>query len=217
MTEPIDPELRRRLRALRDPVVRTPRLELRLPDPKRLEELVPLISDRTVARWTLTIPFPYTMRDARDWLRRATRGRRTATHLGVHIVRRSDGVLIGGTGLHHFDPRNGHAELGYWIGRPYRRQGYAAEAAGALTSFAFRRLGFHRVEARISPGNAGSAGVLRSLGFRREGRLRSALVKDGRLRDEIVYGRLDSDGPVTGRRGRRRRSASRASLRPRSR
>ena len=213
MTVPADRELSRRLRALRDPVVRTPRLELRLPSADRLAELVALISDRTVAHWTLHIPFPYTRRDARQWLRRAALGRRTGAHLGVQVVRRSDGALVGGAGLHHLDPENGRAELGYWIGREHRRQGYAAEAAGALTSFAFRRLGFHRVEARIFPGNVGSAGVLGSLGFRREGRLRSTVVKDGARWDEVVYSRLDSDGPLPGRRGRRLRPASRAGRR----
>ncbi len=195
MTALPEDRLRRRLSTLRDPVVRTRRLELRLPDPERSGELVRLIGDRTVARWTLTIPYPYRTEDARAWLRRAVRGRRTGSHLALQIVRRSDRRLVGGIGLHHLNAEVGRAEIGYWIGRPFRRQGYGSEAAGALTTFAFRRLGAYRVEARIAPGNVGSAGVLRAIGFRREGHLRGNLVKDGRHRDEILYARLVTDRP----------------------
>src|SRR6266702_4171342 len=44
---------------------------------------------------------------------------------------RSDGRLCGGIGLH---PQMEHrrAELGYWIGVPYWRNGYATEAAQAV-------------------------------------------------------------------------------------
>ncbi len=204
MTARLDARLRRRLGGLRDPVVRTRRLELRLPDPARSGELVRLIGDRTVARWTLTIPYPYRLSDARAWLRRAARGRRTGSHLALQVVRRRDRALVGGVGLHHLDPEVARAEIGYWIGRPFRGQGYAREAAGALVTFAFRRLGFYRVEGRTAPGNFRSGRVLRAIGFRREGHLRGNLVKDGEHRDEILYARLLTDRPKPRPSGRRR-------------
>ena len=192
--------LRGRLRALRDPVVRTGRLWLTLPDRRRVPELVQLFGDPAIARWTLHIPFPYRATDATAWLRRAADGRRLGTHLNLQIVRRQDRRLIGGIGLHHLDAAHARAELGYWVGRPFRRQGYAAEAAHALCEFAWRRLRLHRIEARVFPGNVASAHLLRSVGFRREGRLRQSIAKDGRFVDELVFAKLA--GPRAGRRRR---------------
>ena len=201
--------LRARLRAVRDPVLATRRLDLTLPDPRRVPELVRLFEDPAIARWTLHIPFPYRESDARGFLRRTGRNRRAGVALTLHVVRRSDGALLGGVGLHHLDADQGRAELGYWIGKPFRRQGYGQEAARALTTFAFRRLGLHRVEARVFPGNRASAGVLRSAGFRREGRLRGSVTKGMLFLDEVVYARLAGDPePPGGARSARRGRAS---------
>ena len=199
MTARADRLLRARLNAPRDPVLVTRRLALTLPNPARVPELVQLLRDPRIARWTLNIPYPYRASDARTWLRRAPARRRAGTDLILHLVRRSDRALVGGLGLHHFDARHARAEVGYWLGKPFRRQGYTTEAIRALCEYAFRRLGLHRLEAKVLSGNAASVGVLRAAGFRREGRLRQSVVKQGRFRDEIVFSRLAGDRPRTGR------------------
>ena len=150
------------------------------------------MTDPTIARWTLMIPFPYRDADARAWIRRAPTRRRAGTDLTLHVVRRADAALVGGVGLHHLDEVHARGELGYWIGQPFRRQGYAREAARAVTAFGFRRLGLHRIEARVFPGNLASAGVLRASGFRREARLRESIVKQGRFVDEVVFAKLSA-------------------------
>ncbi len=183
-------ELRGRLRAVKDPVLRSARLEGVLPQRRMIPELVRLMADPRIARWALNIPSPYRTSDGEEFVRRARAGRRRGTWLALQLLRRADGVLVGGIGLHHLDPVHGRAEIGYWIGRPYRRRGYASEATEAISRFAFRRLGLYRVEARMSPGNTASEAVARSAGFRREGRLRESLRIGATRRDEVVYGRL---------------------------
>ncbi len=193
----------RRVPALHPPF-RTRRLELRWPSARLNEQVVRLLNDPVVTRWTLRIPSPYTARDAAEFVRRARAHRRSGRILSFQIVRRRDGALLGGAGIHGIDRSNGIGEIGYLIGRPYRGRGYATEAVGALVRVAFGPLGLHRVEARVFPGNSRSERVLRKQGFRREGRLREPVRKGGRSLDVIVYGRLRSDrAPV-----RRRRSAS---------
>jgi [ribosomal protein S5]-alanine N-acetyltransferase len=182
--------LRACFRRLRDPVVRTRRLDLVLPGRSRFRELAALIDDPRIARWTLHIPRPYRLRHALEFGRRAARGRRAASDLALLVVRRSDGRLVGGIGLHHLDADNARGELGYWVGRPYRGQGYAREATSALADFAFGRLRLHRLWAGVFPGNEASVRVLRATGFRREGHLRESLAKDGTFRDELLFGRL---------------------------
>ena len=54
----------------------------------------------------------------------------------------------------------------YWeIGKPYRRQGYASEAARALADYAFKVLRVRRLFALTHPDNLGSLGVMRKLGM----------------------------------------------------
>ncbi len=61
------------------------------------------------------------------------------------------------------------AFLGYWIGRPFVRQGYMGEALPLVLRVAFGELKLHRVEANIQPGNAASIALARRVGFRMEG------------------------------------------------
>ncbi len=67
------------------------------------------------------------------------------------------------------------AALGYDAYDPYAGRGLFREGLGlvvglALTPADHGGMGLHRVEASVQPGNVTSAGVLRSLGFRHEGR-----------------------------------------------
>lgn len=86
------------------------------------------------------------------------------------IVRRDDEAIVGMANLSQiargaFD----NAVLGYWIGLPFARQGYAREGVGLCLRRAFGELGLHRVEANIMPRNAASLALARRLGFREEG------------------------------------------------
>ncbi len=63
--------------------------------------------------------------------------------------------------------------LGYDAYDPYAGAGLFAEGMRLVIGRAFadqpQGMGLHRVEANVQPGNVASAGLLRSLGFRREG------------------------------------------------
>jgi len=110
---------------------------------------------------------------------------------------------VGGLGLKDVSGEHLRAEIGYWIGRPFRGQGYAREAVRALLRLAFGPLGLVRIEAGVFPGNAASMRVLRANGFRREGRMRQEVRKDGVGRDVVLYARLRGDPPAPSRGGRK--------------
>ncbi len=142
------------------------------------------------------MPYPYRARDARWWVRRTKKNRRKGRDLNLTIVRRADGTLLGGVGLHHLEEGGSSAEVGYWIGREHRGQGYATEAVNLLVRTGFSRLGLHRIEARIFPGNLASRRLAKRCGFRYEGRLRDEVKKNGRWRSTLLYSRLSSDSRV---------------------
>jgi ribosomal-protein-alanine N-acetyltransferase len=66
------------------------------------------------------------------------------------------------------------AAMGYDAYDPYAGRGLFAEGLRLVVDLAFRwepegGMGLHRVQATVQPGNVRSAGLLRSLGFQREG------------------------------------------------
>ena len=72
--------------------------------------------------------------------------------------------VIGGTGL-HARQGPGTLEIGYWIRVGSINQGFATEAAAALTRAAFDTDGIRRVEIRCDVDNLDSAAIPRKLGF----------------------------------------------------
>jgi len=84
------------------------------------------------------------------------------------IVREQDGAVIGHCGFHGPPEDVGRAEIGYTVLPPYRRQGFAVEAAQGLVDWA-RARGETVVFASVSPDNAASLAVVSKLGFRQTG------------------------------------------------
>jgi len=105
------------------------------------------------------------------------------------VFRSSDGAMVGGITLSNI--RRGVAQMGtigYWSGQPFARQGHTVAAVGAVTRFAGKRLGLHRLEAACVPSNEPSRGVLLKAGFHQEGLAHAYLKIDGVWRDHLLFG-----------------------------
>jgi RimJ/RimL family protein N-acetyltransferase len=161
-------------------VLETRRLVLRgvrFEDAKRVAALV---NDRRIAENTARIPHPYTVDDAKEWIRAAIS--QSATSYVITIA----GEVIGACGVDMRLPypplsptfpspargggkgtgegRQG-AELGYWIGVPFWGCGYATEAARGLIDHAFGDLGYEVLTASTRVSNPASRRVLEKCGF----------------------------------------------------
>lgn len=97
------------------------------------------------------------------------------------ITLKPDDKMIGTCGFHVYDRNNQRLEIGYELGADYWRQGIMREAVRAVLDFAFNTLGVHRVEADVTVGNEGSAGLLKNLGFTHEGTWRDRVFAHGRF------------------------------------
>ncbi|MCH7756258.1 GNAT family N-acetyltransferase [candidate division KSB1 bacterium] len=99
------------------------------------------INDKTVYRYTSSIPYPYTMNDARKWLNeaRSANKKKSAVHLAITTRQQ----VIGGIGLLKIK-RHG-AEIGYWLGRGHRGKGIMTSAVKALTAYGFSKLKLKRI------------------------------------------------------------------------
>ncbi|MBM3545239.1 MAG: GNAT family N-acetyltransferase [Alphaproteobacteria bacterium] len=139
-------------------IIKTPRLLLRTPTLTDAARMTLLAGDYDVARMTGTIPHPYTEQQAAEWIDSVLAGEE-----GVVFAIERDGELIGCTGYRPFSAK--HAELGYWIGKPYWGRGYGTEAVAALIAHAFEADGFIYLAAGHFTDNPASERVLRKLGF----------------------------------------------------
>jgi RimJ/RimL family protein N-acetyltransferase len=143
--------------ALRLPVLKTARLCLRAPVRSDIAAMVALAGDRRVAENTARIPHPYTAADALGLLTAINQtGGETAFAITL------DGALIGMCGI---DLRRDGVELGYWLGVPFWRRGYATEAARALIDYAFAELGHEALQSGARVSNPASRRVLEKCGF----------------------------------------------------
>jgi len=111
-----------------------------------------------------------------------------------HVFRASDERLIGACNITHIQRQVAQtAQLGYWVGEHYARQGFARASVSAATRFCFETLGLHRVEAAVKPENTASIKVLKVMGFQKEGLARGYLKINGKWEDHVIYAKLSSD------------------------
>ena len=90
---------------------------------------------------------------------------------GMWTVLLKDGTVIGRAGISW---REGYdvPELGFVIGVPWQRQGYAYEVCGAILDYAAAELGMTQVQALVMKGNEKSRALCTKLGFRAAGEVR---------------------------------------------
>ncbi len=133
----------------------TERLVLRPFRADDADALMVLAGDWAVASMTSDMPHPLDRPAATDWLKVARGEVRYAIEQG--------GQLIGGVG--YFPRHSGAAELGFWIGQHYWRQGFATEAARALLRRGFVNGRFPSFTSSYFVDNPASGRVLAKLGF----------------------------------------------------
>ncbi|WP_116248432.1 GNAT family N-acetyltransferase [Nocardiopsis sp. FIRDI 009] len=125
---------------------------------------------------------------AREWC--ATRAGR-ADRLDLAITDPRDGRYLGELSLYDVSPENESA--GYRIALSaieFAGQGLGREATELVLEYAFDRIGLHRVWLHVYAFNMRAIAVYRSCGFTVEGRLRDALLWDGRRHDALLMGVL---------------------------
>jgi [ribosomal protein S5]-alanine N-acetyltransferase len=81
------------------------------------------------------------------------------------IRSKATGAFIGWCGVGHLDFSAPDNELYYLIGRDYWGNGYASEAANALTTYVFDVIGLDRLYAKADSQNVASLRIFTKLGF----------------------------------------------------
>jgi RimJ/RimL family protein N-acetyltransferase len=149
--------------------------------------LVAGCNDPEIAYWIPTIPHPYSVDDARAFVRGEVRDDHDA--LAIELA----GDVVGGIGL-GVNAHQYRGTIGYWMAATARGRGVCTRALRLLSRHALDDLGLQRLQLVADPDNVASQRVAEKAGFRREGVLRAHLRHpDGRIRDSGMVSLLPGD------------------------
>ena len=151
-------------------------------------------SKTTLMRWMPWCHADYGAEDVARWFETADQMWASQTAFPMLIRCKSDGSLLGGTGLHDvllYGKRE--AELGYWVRKGARSQGVASTAIRAIAAFAFNELKLVRASIRIRLDNASSRRAAERAGASFEGVTRHGIVHGDARFDAAQYSLLPAD------------------------
>lgn len=173
--------------------VRTPRLELRLPDSDELAELADLAirgihppdTMPFLSAWSVQEPALIARHVVQKFWREL--GTWTPEDWRLHLCVFYDGTVIGRQGIGAQDlARRKEVGTGSWLGQDYQGKGFGTEMRAAVLHLAFAGLGAEEAVSSALQHNAASQGVSRKLGYTLDGVARQIvsgeLVIDQRMR-----------------------------------
>lgn len=150
------------------------------------------MNDKEVTRYLESRFRPYNESDLADFIAASNSN---SDVLLRGIFRRSDGRHIGNIKIGPVVHEHARADMGLIVGdRSCWGQGFAREAISAVTEHAFSALGLHKITAGCYAANIGSVRAFLAAGYTPEGTRISHYRCDGQWQDELLFGRVNTDG-----------------------
>ena len=171
-------------------IVDCQRVYLRRLKLKDADSIYSQVNDPDVVRWTTRIPHPYPTGGAAKFIRQTQHQWLKGTSFVFGIGKKKTDHLIGIISLSNVFPKHGCAELGFWLGKSFWNQGYMTEAAHNVIQFGLNELDLYRIYASRFEANKASLRVLEKCGFKLEGVMREAVVREGTRQNFLNYGLL---------------------------
>jgi len=109
------------------------------------------------------------------------------------ITDRLAGSSVGACGINSYQAVHEKAEIGYWLLPEFWRKKIMSEVLPVVISHVFRHWKLHRLEAVIEEGNETSWRLAEKLGFKYEGKLREAEIKNGKRLNLLMYSLLATE------------------------
>ena len=128
-------------------------------------------------------PYPYTLQFACNWIQQLKE--QSIQNRFAIVV---SGEAIGEISLHEQpDVHRNSAELCFWIGEPFWRQGITTKAVRWMVNYGFNTMKLKRIYADVLEYNEGSKNVLLKNGFVLDGVLKSNVYKNNIFYDHFVF------------------------------
>ncbi len=139
-------------------------------------------NNELIAKNTLFIPYPYTLKDAEEWVEKNLVNYKKRNKKSFVLAIEINNEVCGTVGFNKIE--KGHkTEISYWLGRKYWGAGIMTEAVKLAIEYVFKEFKLQRVYALVFSSNLASKRVLEKVGFESEGFLKKEIEKDGEYID----------------------------------
>jgi [ribosomal protein S5]-alanine N-acetyltransferase len=140
----------------------------------------------------LGFPSPYTLKEARKWVKICLGKNRVGPITGLVID--IGGDVVGTIGGDIKKRKPFILGFGYWLGEEYWGKGIMSEAVKLYINYIFKKFSkIKRIESDTFPWNKGSQKVLKNNGFKLEGISRKSYLKDGKIIDNYHFAKIKND------------------------
>lgn len=131
------------------------------------------------------LPYPYTEKDAREWLALAT-----AEKVVTTFCVEADGELAGSIGItFEHDVYRNNVEIGYFVGEKWWGKGVATEAVRLMVEYVEKNFDVTRIYAGVFEYNKASMRVLEKNGFYLECIRKRGAIKNGKVINDHLWAR----------------------------
>lgn len=174
--------------------IESKRLILRNWKDEDVNDLVQGLNNIEVAKWMAGVPFPYTEKDAKNFIEQ-TKRQDKKIKISLAIVLKENNKVIGGIEIRNINKKDGIAGGGIWLNEQYQKNGYGTEAFSTKIKFCFKELGLRRIENGYFKGNDKSHNMQLKLGYKDEGIRRKGFLclATNEYVDECITGLLKDE------------------------
>lgn len=132
-----------------------------------------------------TIPNPYHLEDAKEYIAMANQ---SEGQTGIYRAILNDGKIVGNISVvKKKDIRQKDSELGYYLDKDFCSRGIMTEAVRQILLLSFKQLDIIRISAYTFAENIASQRVLEKNGFIKEGIARNSFFKNNQIHDEFLF------------------------------
>lgn len=170
-------------------IIKSKKFILRPFRPGDEKSLVSNINNQKICRNLYRVPYPYALKDAKEWIAKNLKWNKTKNAAEKHFVININGEVAGAVGFSNI-VINHKAEIGYWLAEKYWGQGVMTQAVKLATRYGFEDLKLVRIYAEVYPWNKASMRVLEKCGYKFEGVLRKGVKKSQKFIDCHLYAKV---------------------------
>lgn len=173
-------------------ILETERFRLRFFSINDAKTVAKLCNNVKIYNNTLTLPQPYGLSDALEWIEYLKVAFDPDRSITFAITNKETNEVLGSIGI-ELSQIHKRAEIGYWLGEDYWNQGIMTECVKRVIEYIFEERNYNKVTAQHFTFNIGSGKVMIKAGMTYEGCLREHIKKGDSYYDLACYGLLKSE------------------------
>ena len=131
----------------------------------------------------------YVAGQVEDWLAREAAFDRPEAFIAESLAGDPIGLVV----VRVDRPEARSVELSLLVDADHWGEGFGMDMMQTILDACFGGWGLHRIGVRVEEGNGRALALYRRLGFKEEGRLRQAALRDGRHQDVLLFGQLAAE------------------------